>query len=240
MNFPIQMTPEDADNLRHSEAEHSYLFALLFGGFGVVMLVVVGGAGLVMQIPVPTMQWLVFAIIGMSGFIIGGILFTGLRRGRGHISKYVNEFVEWSKLAYDSEFAKLHPAAPPAPPAAPAAPEVPLLTSGRADPILLGGFDKADLRSLVLGFVSGQKWTEDALIGKLLPVTGEKLTRERYNALMTLFTSRGVIVNRGGPGNKPGKLAVKESGQILRILLNAPQKPPTPPTGDVSQVIEQR
>lgn len=229
-NVPVQV--DAANHLRQAELSHAVNFAALIAFLTIFFTAFFGITGMVLALPAASMQQILLGAVGFGGFVSTGIVVWGWRRGSQHISNIVNEFLSWSQLLWENEerkHAKEETAAPPAPPA------LPPVTSGVAAPILIGGFDKSDLRALCNMFAAGKPWTEGALMGKPLPringkgeVVGEVLSRVRYKSLMDLFVGKGIIVDRGGPGNKPGRLAVKDAAEMMRILCN--ESPALSPT----------
>jgi hypothetical protein len=91
---------------------------------------------------------------------------------------------------------------------------------------LIDGFDPRDLDWFAKYLSNGGKWTEAALEHLPLPYSGARLGKAEpstpYSRLVGRCVDRGIIGDRGGPGNKPGILLVKDEKEIARLLRTAP------------------
>lgn len=217
---------QDAQVLGEAEAHHSLLFAGAFGVFTLLAFLVVWGVSAAFMPDLTGV--LVPATFGVGGGTAMLALILGFRRGRQHRSDIVdvwyrreNEETERLKKERLSQTTALFLPQP--------APSAPAVSTGVKQPEIEGTFDKLDLLWLFESFEDGHKHTEDALIGLKLPHSGEKLSRDRYNALLDLLVDRTIVIERGGPGNKSGKLTAKTADEMMKKLMTRPAVPPTPP-----------
>lgn len=210
MRLPVQ----EADLLRDGEIRTGITIAAAFAV--VTLLVMLGAIGVSMAL-VPDLTGIVVAVVfALGGATVALVLILAFRRSRWHMQTIVTAWKEWIEAEIDAKY----PAPAPAQLPAQETQTVPV-TSGVKEPAEIGGFDKADLLALCRAFAAGMKWTEEKMVGFVLPHTTETLTKARYIQLMALFVERGVIDERGGPGNRTGKLLVKDPDEAYARLTNS-------------------
>lgn len=176
--------------------------------------------------PAELYQHSVIGLIFLAAFVMAGIIVLSLVKSMGHRDRVEKSAIGESKL--DS-------AAPPAP--TPAA--LPPLTAPRLIPVSANGsrgvlavdlidgwLDPQTADWFALYLVSGFKWTENELKDREVPYSNPptKFGKHRsdppspYRKLMDKCVVMEIIVNRGGPGNDTGDLAIRDVKEIARRL----------------------
>lgn len=216
----MRFTATEAKILQESSDTRTFRFALALGMLSALLTGVLGLFGAVLSLPF--VPYLIIVGILVTGFIIGAILLWGFRSGR-----VVERLVKLAEAAVKAETQLKNPAPPaPATSTLPAAVESPInakLASGRAVEIArdtIRGFEPDDLLWLFKYLAAGNAFTEKAMENMPLPVSGQRMGKAQPGTLYQLFVDAcletGIIVDRGGRGNKMGTLAVTDPNEMMR------------------------
>lgn len=224
----MRLQTTEAEHLRQSEMTHAFGFAFAFVFVTLGAILVFALLAYLVQAPESVLRWGVAVIAALGGFVIAGILLTGVWRGREHISWIMYQFNQWNALQQKAERVKLILSLMPAQtPVTPEQTTIAYNSAGMKPPQTILDFDERDLESLCLAFSLGAKWSEAALLDKPLPVTKEILTKTRYYELIdNIFVASGIITTRGGAGNKTGKLTTDDVDLMMQKIRAL--KPPAP------------
>ena len=230
---------ETAQGLLEAETRHTLIFAGVTGLFTACSFILLCLYGLVTQMPLDVFQTLASLDIVGGGFIAGGILITGLRRGRGHVSgvrqamlDVLNAELDYKEAEAAYKFALTPlPQLPALPaPTLPAESDVIRVTSasGGVEAVpreTIRKFDPRDLQFLCRQLARGFKWTEAAMEKLELPYSKEVMGKASegtgYTRFMELCTEAGIIVGR--EGKKSGTLAVLDAGEMMRLIKALPE-----------------
>jgi hypothetical protein len=228
MNQVPVIPTKEIEDLRWSETKHAFQFALAFFAFAVGGVLASLCVSWWVELPAELVKWIITVVVAGAGFVIGWILWTGLRRGRG-IAPFIT--AKWSELM-DAEIDRLlKPPEPPSlPPSLPQAETFRLTTSGRVGEELVkqfvNGFDPRDLDYLASYLARGNKYSEAALERFPLPYEeghpqmgglseGTRLTR-----FLDLCEAKGILSARSA--GKMGKLLITDEKEIARRLKEKP------------------
>lgn len=225
----------EADEISATLLKRAFAFSGSIFLIGMLVLLSFLITGWVAAFPEIVLTVVAVAMIALVGVVMGGAIFYAWLRGVGHVNRVVTVWANREEAE-----TKLIQPAPPALPdekaALPAAErEIPTTVGGRAvEPIPLDplfGFDPRDLRYLCRYLANGNKFTEAVMENMPLPFTPEqKLGKAQgntpYNRFMRLCVKTEVIVERGGPGNAPGRLVVTDPDEIYRRIKALPEQAP--------------
>lgn len=225
----IPITASETEQLRQSDMKGTMIYALAFGALIIVLTIaafVFGVAtGLVWTAQVTAMVFI------LGGVAVGVILLTGLRRGRRvvfmvvAVAEQILEDYKQAKIAAPTDRAEEDSALPAQ------EREIPATVGGRAvEPVPydeVHGFDPRDLKFLCRQIARGVPYTEKVMEKLELPysrrVMGKAQGDTLYNRFMRLCGETEVIIERGGPGNAPGKLMVTDPDEIYRRIKALPE-----------------
>lgn len=240
MMIPIRHA--EGESLRQSEADHAFNFVILTTIAAGVLALVYALAGWLLAVSWDTLKLGASILLFLFSLAVLMIVFLGWRRGRQHLKDVIDQYVadsnqrreieqeriKWERLRLDLEleeaYLKLDRAN-----TTPLLPSTTVPLTQHTDPKLpemIGGFDVGDIERLCELFAIGGRWSESALIGTKLPITGEVLTPERYRLLIDgVFVAKGVIGYRDGDKRKTGVLLIKDADQMMKAI--RPSQPPT-------------
>ena len=216
------MTADEIKLLGDSEMETGHRLAIGLGIVAIGTLVIVGSFTAVV---IPNrLMYAFFLIVGLGSAAATGVLFWAYRRRNGLMQAFKDLYL-------------------PALPAPPAPSTLPLETeqveaqeeSRGGDGRPLHGFDAATLAWLCDCLANGMPWTEATLEKMRVPhmfpparfgkAEGDTPYNRLFHSERGLFIRAGIIIERGGEGNKPGKLAIRSPLTMMQLLKELPEIP---------------
>jgi hypothetical protein len=228
----FRLTVTEVETLRKGELETMVQSAFVLGLF-TLFLLLVAIIGSLMFAP----AWLNMVALGalfLGGMAIGLVIWTGIRKARGHPKAFMDWWTEWVA----GEIKAKQPT-PPLPPALPATlpQENRMIQVTAGDRVVdvsltppVHGFEERDLIYLCELIAGGYKFTEEYMERLKLPVSREVMGKAQdgtpYSRFMDLCVAAGII-----EGRKPkysGKLVVTDAAEMMERLKKLEKEDITP------------
>jgi hypothetical protein len=222
------MTTNEVNQLGESEMRTGLGLAMVLG-FVSVFALIGGSIGAAVVMP-SVVIGVVFVTVFLGAAAATGVMFWAWKRRNEIVSKFVNHHLPEKQPAPPTLIDV--PPAPALPPALETGTEA---SRGGEGARKIHGFDPATIMWLCDYLAAGNLWTEGALekmpVPHMQPPTpfGKSEVGKPYYRLFDakvpagLFVRAGIIIERGGPGNPPGKLAIKSPLGMLERIKNLPE-----------------
>lgn len=214
-NLPSDFAVKIGDN----ELENGILASVALGILTVVLLVLLSALGAFQVISIEVVKVAAAGLVLLAGVVTGGIIILAWLRSQRHRADVVDKWRDW----IDAEI-KRKSAAPglPAPAYNP-----PVVTTGLsvAEREAIGGIDNKDLRAFFTQILAWDKWTETMCENWIVPSAGKPLGKEMYARIMARMVQTACIVDRGGAGNKSGKLTTRDVDELMRKVASSAPPP---------------
>lgn len=226
------------EQLRQAEQDHTVFYTALILVLTAVFCLLFGLYALVASLSLDVFRWCLGGIVAFGAFSVGVNVFLGWHSWRQHVKDREDLHVAAENQRRTIEKAK-HDLEMAAARAALTAPALPLLETNRVIPVTAGervgevaleticGYDFRFVEWLADYLTGkGNVWTEARLCNMPLPFVGGVFGKAEVGTAYTFWFGvpdgkllvSGVIINRGGAGNKSGALAIVTAPAIVDAL----------------------